>query len=433
VRARVRIVAACSILFLVVAACSGGETPESDGVVTVLVSGDPAELEAYRSVARAFEAEQADVGVELVEVAERDELVARLSTSIAGGEPPDVFLLNYRYYAQFAARGAIEPVEPYLRGSTVLPSDAFFPEAMAPFVFDGTQMCLPQNVSSLVVYFNRDLFADAGVAEPVEGWTWREMVARGVELTRDADGDRAVATYGLGVEPEIIRLAPFIWSNGGELVDPVEEPARFALGAPAAAEALQLFLDLRSVHGIVPSDEELESRDLESRFLDGTVAMLMESRRVTPTFRTITEFEWDVAPLPVLLEPAGILHSDAYCMAAASGDHDVAWRFLEFALGPNGQRIAAETGRTVPSLVGVANSSAFLDPAEPPASSHVFLDAIPTLRAVPIISTWPEIEDVVNGLLEEAFYEGGEVGELVEEIVLTTEPLFARAATVQDG
>ena len=94
-------------------------------------------------------------------------------------------------------------------------------------------------------------------------------------------------------------------------------------------------------------------------------------------------------------------------MTAASQEKDAAWTFLEFALGPEGQRIAAESGRTVPSLRSVAETDAFLDPDVDPAHSEVFVEQIPFLRSVPVISTWPEIEDTVNGLLEEAYYGGG--------------------------
>ena len=39
-------------------------------------------------------------------------------------------------------------------------------------------------------------------------------------MTRRGRGaDRAASSYGLGVEPSIIRLAPFVWSNGGDIVD----------------------------------------------------------------------------------------------------------------------------------------------------------------------------------------------------------------------
>jgi multiple sugar transport system substrate-binding protein len=419
-----RVLAGVAVLALVAAGCTIGG---GDEVVTVLVSGDPAELQAYRDVAAAFERGDPGIDVRLIEVAERDDLILRLSTSVAAGDPPDLFLLNYRYYGQFAANGSLEPVEPYLADSGALSADDFYPEAMDPFRFGGVQTCLPQNVSSLVVYYNRDLFEAAGVTVPADGWEWRQMVARATELTRDDDGDGTVDVYGLGVDPEIIRVAPLVWSNGAELVDDTERPTRFTLSDPAATEAVQLFLDLRALHAVVPTDEEAESRDLESRFLDGQLAMLMESRRVTPTLRTITDFRWDVAPLPVLERPAGILHSDAYCMTAASDHHDAAWRYLEFALGPEGQRIAAETGRTVPSLVDVANSDAFLDPGRAPVSSQVFLDAIPVIRAVPHVSTWPEIEDAANALLEEAFYGEGSAAEVVAQIERVTEPLFARA------
>ncbi len=416
--------AAVALVLCVPAACTIGGSSDT---VTVLVAGDPAELQAYRDVAAAYEAQDPDNDIRLIEVAERDELIARLSTTIAGGEPPDLFLLNYRYYGQFAANGSIEAVEPYLRDSEVLAEEAFFPQALEPFRFGGELTCLPQNASSLVVYVNVDRFREAGIDPPAAGWTWFEMVAKANDLTEDLDDDGAMDRYGLGVEPEVIRLAPFVWSNGGELVDDEAAPTRFTLDDQASSEALQMFLDLRALHGVVPTDEEMESRGVEERFLDGTLAMLMESRRVVPTLRTITDFEWDVAALPVLREPAGILHSDAYCMTAASDHHDAAWRYLEFALGPEGQEIAAATGRTVPSLMEVANSEAFLDPSVPPVSSQVFLDGLEVMRAVPSISTWPEIEDAVNGLIEEAFYGDGEVAELIVAIDAATAPIFARA------
>jgi multiple sugar transport system substrate-binding protein len=157
--------------------------------------------------------------------------------------------------------------------------------------------------------------------------------------------------------------------------------------------------------------------------------MVMESRKVVPSFRTITDFDWDVAPLPMHRHAATILHSDAYCMTESSERKPQAWSFLEFALGPEGQRIATATGRTVPSLRSVAESDAFLDSGLP-KSSHVFLDAIGSMRVVPHIETWPEIEDVVNALIEEAYYEPsgrGEAGELVLAILDQTRPLFDRA------
>jgi multiple sugar transport system substrate-binding protein len=426
VRSRTGTLAA--LLAVLAAGCGGfGGAEKASGEVSFLVFGEPEELKAFRSVITAYRDEQPDVTIKLIEASDRDDLLARLATSFAGGTPPDVFLLNYRFYGQFAARGVLEPVQDRVQGSDVFAEEDFYPQALEAFRRDGELICLPQNISSLVVYYNRDLFRSAGVAEPRAGWTWDDMVQKAIKLTRDADGDGNIDQYGLGVEPSIIRLAPFVWSNGGELVDDEQKPTRLTLDTPVALEAMQDFFDLRDKHLVIPSDQEREAEDEETRFLNGRLAMVLSSRRSTPSFRTITKFDWDIAALPRHKEPAGILHSDAYCLTRASDNNDAAWSFMEFALGPEGQRITAQSGRTVPSLKEIAESDAFLDPAAKPANSRVFLDTIDVIRRVPNVSTWPEIEDASEPIIEQGLYQGLTPEQAAEKLAATTTPMFARA------
>jgi multiple sugar transport system substrate-binding protein len=405
--------------------------------VQLLLFGAPEELAAYRALVAAYERSRPGRQVRPVEASDRADLITRLATSIAGGEPPDVFLMNYRFYGQFAAKGVIEPLDGRLGASTVVKLADLYPTAVDAFRWGGQQLCMPQNVSSLAVYYNRDLFARYGVPEPKSGWTWNDMVAAAAALTRDVNGVAVigtetegtrsrVATYGLGVEPSIIRLAPFVWSNGGEIVDSPHRPTRFTLDTAEAREALRNFVDLRRRFGVVPTDEEVEAEADEPRFVNGRLAMLLSSRRSTTTFRTIRNFDWDVAPLPVYDRQVGILHSDAYCITRGSRNKDAAWQFVEYAMSAEGQRIIAATGRTVPSNMDVSRSSAFLDPSVPPRRAQVFLDAIPTVRAMPAVSTWPEVEDAAAGILENALYRGDDIATVVREIDQQTRPLFAR-------
>jgi multiple sugar transport system substrate-binding protein len=154
---------------------------------------------------------------------------------------------------------------------------------------------------------------------------------------------------------------------------------------------------------------------------------LLESRRAVPAIREAAKFDWDVVSLPVFREPASILHSDAYCMTKDAENKDAAWRFVEYALGPEGAPVIARTGRTVPSLRSVAESDDFLDPGKKPKNSRIWLDAVSTIQHVPTVSTWPEIEDVTNGLLENGMYLAKPVDEVVAEIDSKTRPLFERA------
>ena len=425
----------------VASGCGGDSEGGSSGSISFLVFGDPPEINAYRTLITAFEKAEPDVDVQLIEASDLEDLLARLSTSLAGGSPPDLFLMNYRFYGQFAARDVLEPLQPYAEGSEEFELDDFYPQAVDAFRWDDEVMCLPQNISSLVVYYNRDLFERFGVPPPRNGMPWSEFVFTASQMTRDESGQAVVgadpdlpmpntapaAIYGLGVEPTIIRLAPFVWSNGGEVVDDENEPSRFTLDTVEAKQAVSSFFDLRTVNGVVPTDQDVESEDDESRFANGRLAMLLGSRRSVPTFREAAKFDWDVVSLPVFREPAGILHSDAYCLTKASGAKDAAWRFVEYALGPRGAPVVARTGRTVPSLRSVAESDAFLDPAKKPVNSRVFLDGIETIRRVPSVSTWPEIEDVSEGILENGMYLGQPVDDVIAELDAKTRPLFERA------
>ncbi|MEU6024281.1 sugar ABC transporter substrate-binding protein [Micromonospora sp. NPDC047134] len=386
---------------LIVTGCSSGDDKADDSGITVVLFGDAEEIAGYRTMVADFTAANPDVPVNLSPVASQDELMARLTTSFAGGQPPDVFLLNYRRYGQFAAQGAIEPAQSYLDSSEAIKESDFSPQALDAFRFDGKELtCLPQNLSSLVVYYNADLFAAAGVPAPKAGWTWDDFLAAAKALTRDG-------RYGVGVDPSLPRLAPFVWSNGGELVDDPDKPSRLTLtDNPSSRAAVDWFLDLQLRHGVVPPDAEEQSESSEARFMRGTLGMYLNSRVAVPTLRTITDFTWDVAPLPVAPggQPASILHSDAYCMSAGLDDHRPAWRFIEYAMGNAGQHTLAESGRTVPSRLEVANSPVFLDPAKPPRSSQVYLDAAPHLRATPRTGSWSRVEKEGNSLLAEVFY-----------------------------
>jgi multiple sugar transport system substrate-binding protein len=387
---------------LLLSACADSQTPASndDGEptsITVQVSGEREETAVYRAMVTAYENDHPDAQVKLVEVADKGDHLTKLATSFAAGDPPDVFLVNFREYSQFVSRGAIAPYGDHVEDLDV-DLDAYYPAPLEAFTFNGDLQCMPQNVSSLVVYYNLDLFDQAGVEPPAAGWTWEDFRAAGEALTK---GD----VRGIGLEANIIRVAPFVWSNGGEIVNDETAPTEFTLDTPEAREALEFITGLVK-DGLVPTEQELSAQDLETRFVTNKLGMLLSSRRDTPAFREVRGLNWDVGPLPVAEEQVGILHSDGYCISEGSNE-EAAADFIAYATGNQGQTIAALGGRTVPSMISISESGAFLDPSQPPESSQVFLDAIPNLRRTPVLPTWTEIEDLSEEILTRLFYEPG--------------------------
>lgn len=409
-----------AILLLGLSGCDRGQSTR----VSFAVFGDPAEYAAYEALVRAFEAEHPDIAVALQHVPSQGDYRQRLAAGFSSGSPPDVMLLNYRRFGTYADQGALAPLTAYLVASDVLDESAFFPVVLDSFRWQGETWCIPQNVSSLVVYYNLDLFRAEGVPLPVDDWTWTDFLAAARALTLDLDGDGRIDQYGVGLEPSIFRLAPFIWQNGGRLVDDERQPTRLTLDEPLSLDAFHWFVALQVEEGVVPDAVAEAVETAESRFLNGTLAMMFNSRRGVPTYRTIDAFTWDVAPLPRGRRAAGILHSDGYCLAATSQQKEAAWTFIEFANSTVGQEIVAASGRTVPSLMSVAASDAFLVPGEPPTSSRVFVDTVPLLRRVPIMSTWAAIEEATGKEVERAFYGQISVEEAARTAIARTRPFF---------
>ena len=418
---------ACSLPLLVVACGSGGASGEP--TLRMQVAADGAEVAAYEELIEAFHDEHPEIRVELVPVASQGDHMAKLSAEFAAGSPADIFLVNYRRYGQLAHRGAIEPAEPLVTGDGGLDLDDFYEAPLDAFSLDGRLMCVPQNISSLVVYYNRTLFREAGVEEPpAGGWTWTAFLETAKQMTRDLDGDGQTDVYGLAVEPSLPRLAPFVWQAGGEVVDDVDHPRQMTLLDDEAIRAISFFIDLRREHLVAPSLEEAEAEDPEARFARGGVAMILESRRATANLRAAEDLDFDVAPIPHDRTRANLLHSDAYCISSRTKHPEEAATFVRFALGDAGASVLARTGRTVPSRRSIAESEAFLDPTQPPRRARVFLDQVPLLRRLPSIATWNEIEALSEPIVEEWFYGTEPPENLGIEIDLATRHLFSEDA-----
>ena len=415
-----------NVLLVGLVACLllGGCGKAEEKQVSFMVFGDTAELAAYQALVDAFRAEHPNIEIELRSVASQGDYQKQLVTAFSAGAEPDVMLLNHRRVAQFAAQVGLEALGDRLVKSDTLDSAAFYSEALEAFEWDGQTWCIPQNISSLVVYYNRDLFDAAGVAYPTEGWTWDGFVQAARALTLDLDGDGQADQYGAGLDVGLMRLAPFVWQNGGELVDDVENPSRLALDSPEALAAFQWFVDLQVKDHVVPDATAEQAESSEDRFMNGRLAMYFNSRRGVTTYRTVEGLNWDVAPLPLGLQAAGILHSDGYCVSARTTDKESAWAFVEFANSVEGQTLMAGTGRTVPSLREVAESAAFLDPSQKPEHSQVFLDVIPVLRRMPNLAQWPAIEEAANNEVERAFYGQATVEEAVSAAIASSQEFF---------
>ena len=188
--------------------------PQTGGI-HFIAWGDEPEIQAYQSLVALYEQRYPGKVVNLVTIPDAGDYQKRLAADFAGGSAADVLVLSYVNMPSYASRNLLAPVGPYLAASQALKLGDFYSEASGPFTYNRQLQCLPQDASGLVVYYNKGLFQQAGLSLPRARWTWDDFLADARAMTRDTNGDGQPDQYGLGFEPSLSLLAPFVWQNQG--------------------------------------------------------------------------------------------------------------------------------------------------------------------------------------------------------------------------
>lgn len=158
----------------------------SDGDVTLRYGiWDDNQKAALREIADKFEEENPGIKVE-IEVTPWKDYWTTLETSATGGSAPDVFWMNAPHFAMYAQGGMLTSLDDAI-GDSEVASKADFPESLVDMYSDnGVWYGMPKGFDTIAVYYNKELFDNAGVAYPTTDWTWDDYVSIAKQLT-DAD------------------------------------------------------------------------------------------------------------------------------------------------------------------------------------------------------------------------------------------------------
>ena len=187
--AGVALVAALSLT-----ACSsgggGGDAPAADGPITLSLSGwSLSTTPEFQALADAFHEKDPDVTIEVKEY-DATNYDTLMTADLAAGSGPDIVTQkNVKNVVTYQAGGQLLDVS-----DIELPDDLGGVEA---YQVDDKQWAAPYRQDSWVLFYNKALFDQAGVAYPDGSWTWDDYEATAEQLTTAlaAAGSSAVGTY----------------------------------------------------------------------------------------------------------------------------------------------------------------------------------------------------------------------------------------------
>jgi multiple sugar transport system substrate-binding protein len=309
--------------------------------------------------------------------------VSKLQTAIAGHQTPDVSQMGTDMMGQFASTGALEPVPSNFQQST------FFESAWNTNIVGGTVYGVPWYVETRMLYYRTDEAQKAGITSAPA--TWDDLTAMAKALQ-----SKGGAKWGISLGTKNWQeFVPFLWSNGGDIVDASGNPA---LNSPQAVEALN-FYDSFFEEGLTPKSVP-EGFDITPAFVKGDNPMFFSGPWHLGLIKDAGgagfDDKWAIAPMPKKVSATSFLGGSNLVVFSASKNKDAAWAFVKFTADPATQALWYKTVTDLPAV-----QAAWQDPqvASDP-NVKMFGDQLKDTKAQPVSGTWSELSSAINDVLE---------------------------------
>lgn len=290
-----------------------------------------------------------------------DQCQDKVTTLAAAGTPVGLAYVGSRTLKQFAQNDLIVPVP-----MSEEEQAGYFPFVVGTVTSDGQQWGVPVAFSTKSLYWNKDLFAAAGLDPEKPPTTWAEEIeyAKAIAEKTDAAGFGVVAKT---FDNTMHQFLHWVYTNDGSVID---ADNNITLDSPQNLEALTALRDITAYAEEGPTS--YEQNEVRAIFLDGKLGMIHASVGAKGLLAD-APFKWGVANLPLgphAKGPGTLLITDSFAVFKGTGVEEKAIDLAKFLASPENQPVyeAAEgltplrPGPAVDALVaGDPNWKPFID------------------------------------------------------------------------
>ena len=355
-------------------------------------SAAPDHLKELDQMIQLFQAEHPNITVK-VETAPFADYFTKLQTLIAGGTAPDVFELNYENFVTYADKGLLLDLFPMMKADTTLDPKVYSERANQAFSYNGMQLGLPATFSTVVLFYNKDLFDKAGVAYPTADWTWQDAVEAGKKLNDPANG-----VWGLYSGVQFWEFYKKAAQNNCKFFN--EDKTQVLINSPECVQALQTMVDLVKKDKVVPSAAEMGGVSDGDMFKSGKLAMDVSGIWMFSAYKDAS-FKWDITVEPGMTTKATHFFANAANVFAATKHPQEAYEWVKF-FTSNGEmaKIRIASGWELPALKDPALFADYLSQT-PPANRQAVIDSLQFAVVPPVIVRQSEMQDGIGKLLDQ--------------------------------
>ncbi len=234
---------------LTVGACSSSSDTSTNGKVTLTFwgtygnGGNKAQTDALsQTIIPAFEKAHPNITIKYVDIP-YDDLLQKLTTTVAGGQLPDLLRSDIGWVAKFASLGVFAQLDGKMPNFDTL-AQADYPGTLATNKWNGHYYGLPLDTNTRVLISNQKALSAAGISAPPA--TFADLQADASALA--AKKISVFADSGL----QGWNILPWIWSGGGDIANADLTQATGVLNSPQNVATIQMLVDLYK-QGAIPN------------------------------------------------------------------------------------------------------------------------------------------------------------------------------------
>ncbi|MBB6735284.1 ABC transporter substrate-binding protein [Cohnella zeiphila] len=404
-----------------------GDPTSLKAKLTFMQWGTQEEVNQTKELLKLFNAKYPDIQVDVVSK-DWETYWTAITAQAASQSLPDVFKMDEAYLDKYAKLGAMKDLTDLMARNSFDASE-FEPNVMKKLQSGGKQYALPRDANTIVVFYNKKLFADPktnpqGAPVPTGEMTWDQMTDIAKKMTLDKSGRTAadpgfdassISQWGLMMDAAGSAdsvLESQLWSNGAKLVNDDES---FAMNSPEALEVLTRFRDLITQQHVVPTFGQAQSlsKDPFLSLTTGKVAVSFGGSWNTSEYKT-AGIDFEAILPPKFKEEKTVVQETGYAIGPTTKEEQAAWTLVNWLSGPEGQIALAEQGQSVPA--NKKASDAFLAKDEG-YDKQVFIDSQKYAIPVPFFDGKEKLLwDIIPQKLANPLSGKGDLQKAIEDI-----------------
>lgn len=330
----------CSISVVLIAvlccACHRQDTAEK---IKFATWGSKTEMDIITPIVDEYNKNN-DVKVEIVHVPQN--YFQKLHLLFASNLAPDVIFINNQYLKIYQKANLLEDLSPYIN------KNDYFENVISALSVDGKIYVTPRDVSSFVIFYNKDIFKKAGIKIP-KNMTMDDFYSIANKVKTYTD-------YGFCTELEPAYWENFVSTSG----KPIFYNGELSITDTKSLTAIQELADKINKEKIGVSKEQLVLSPCAQLFLTNKSAMFVSGRWSMPKLNSQKDFDYGVLPFPDGGSGFYIpLNASGWAVSKKSKHKNEALSFVQFISNDENIVKLTKSGLITPAKKSVANSKYF--------------------------------------------------------------------------